>query len=141
MNKKKNQIATVKRLFKMLFSFYPKLLPLIIVLIIVNAVISSIPAIFQQNVVALIQNAFENNLPFEQIKPDVVRLIGILAAFYLTSLIAGIAYNQLMAIFTQGCLSKIRIKLFDHMETLPIRFFDTHQRGDVMSYYTNDVES
>lgn len=141
MSKKKNQIATVKRLFKMLFSFYPKLLPLIIVLIIVNAVISSIPAIFQQNVVALIQEAFENNLPFEQIKPDVVRLISILAAFYLTSLIAGVAYNQLMAIFTQGCLSKIRIKLFDHMETLPIRFFDTHQRGDVMSYYTNDVES
>lgn len=141
MSKKKNQIATVKRLFKMLFSFYPKLLPLIIVLIIVNAVISSIPAIFQQNVVALIQEAFENNLPFEQIKPDVARLISILAAFYLTSLIAGIAYNQLMAIFTQGCLSKIRIKLFDHMETLPIRFFDTHQRGDVMSYYTNDVES
>ena len=141
MSKKKNQIATVKRLFKMLFSFYPKLLPLIIVLIIVNAVISSIPAIFQQNVVALIQEAFENNLPFEQIKPDVVRLISILAAFYLTSLIAGIAYNQLMAIFTQGSLSKIRIKLFDHMETLPIRFFDTHQRGDVMSYYTNDVES
>lgn len=141
MSKKKNQIATVKRLFKMLFSFYPKLLPLIIVLIIVNAVISSIPAIFQQNVVALIQEAFENNLPFEQIKPDVARLISILAAFYLTSLIAGIAYNQLMAIFTQGSLSKIRIKLFDHMETLPIRFFDTHQRGDVMSYYTNDVES
>ncbi len=138
---KKNQIATVKRLFKMLFSFYPKLLPFIIVLIIVNAVISSIPAIFQQNVVALIQNAWENNLPFEQIKPEVVRLISILAGFYLTSLIAGIAYNQLMAIFTQGSLSKIRIKLFDHMETLPIRFFDTHQRGDVMSYYTNDVES
>ena len=65
----------------------------------------------------------------------------ILASLYLTSLLAGVVYNQLMAIFTQGVLNKIRIKLFDHMETLPIRYFDTHQRGDVMSYYTNDVES
>ena len=67
--------------------------------------------------------------------------IVILASLYLTSLLAGVIYNQLMAIFTQGVLNKIRIKLFDHMETLPIRYFDTHQRGDVMSYYTNDVES
>ena len=67
--------------------------------------------------------------------------IVILASLYLTSLLAGVVYNQLMAIFTQGVLNKIRIKLFDHMETLPIRYFDTHQRGDVMSYYTNDVES
>ena len=142
MNKKdKNRSKTVKRLIKLLFSFYPKLLPFIIVLIIVNAVISSLPSIFQQKVVALIQTAFEQQLSFDTVKPEVLRLIAILASLYITSLIAGVAYNQLMAIFTQGTLSKLRIKLFDHMETLPIRFFDTHQRGDVMSYYTNDVES
>ena len=142
MNKKdKNRSKTVKRLIKLLFSFYPKLLPFIIVLIIVNAVISSLPSIFQQKVVALIQTAFEQQLSFDTVKPEVLRLIAILASLYITSLIAGVVYNQLMAIFTQGTLSKLRIKLFDHMETLPIRFFDTHQRGDVMSYYTNDVES
>ncbi len=141
MKKDKNRIHTFKRLIKLLFSFYPKLLPLIIVLIIVNAVISSLPSIFQQNIVALIQDAWENGYSFDMIKPDVVKLISILASLYLTSLIAGIVYNQLMAIFTQGSLSKIRIKLFNHMETLPIKFFDSNQRGDVMSYYTNDVES
>ncbi len=141
MNKDKNRIHTLKRLVKLLFSFYPKLLPLIIVLIIVNAVISSLPSIFQQNIIALIQAAWEDGSSFEAIKPEVLRLISILAGLYLTSLIAGVVYNQLMAIFTQGSLSKIRIKLFNHMETLPIRFFDSNQRGDVMSYYTNDVES
>jgi ATP-binding cassette subfamily B multidrug efflux pump len=55
--------------------------------------------------------------------------------------LSAFTYNQLMAFFTQGSLSKIREKMFEHMESLPIRYFDTHQRGDVMSYYTNDVEA
>ncbi len=142
MNKKDgNRSKTLKRLIKLLFSFYPKLLPFIIILIIVNAVISSLPSIFQQKIIALIQTAGENNLSFNEVRPEVINLIIILASLYLTSLIAGVLYNQLMAIFTQGTLSKLRTTLFDHMETLPIKFFDTHQRGDVMSYYTNDVES
>ena len=140
-NKKKNRSVTVKRLVKLLFSFYPKLLPFIIILILVNAVISSLPSIFQQNIVAILQTAWENGIGWEIVRPEIMHHIVILASLYLTSLLAGVVYNQLMAIFTQGVLNKIRIKLFDHMETLPIRYFDTHQRGDVMSYYTNDVES
>ena len=140
-NKKKNRSVTVKRLVKLLFSFYPKLLPLIIILILVNALISSLPSIFQQNIVAILQNAWENGIGWEIVRPEIMHHIVILASLYLTSLLAGVVYNQLMAIFTQGVLNKMRIKLFDHMERLPIRYFDTHQRGDVMSYYTNDVES
>ena len=140
-NKKKNRSVILKRLVKLLFSFYPKLLPFIIILILVNAVISSLPSIFQQNIVAILQTAWENGIGWDIVRPEIMHHIVILASLYLTSLLAGIVYNQLMAIFTQGVLNKIRIKLFDHMETLPIRYFDTHQRGDVMSYYTNDVES
>lgn len=140
-NKKKNRSVTLKRLVKLLFSFYPRLLPFIIILILVNAVISSLPSIFQQNIVAILQTAWENGIGWDIVRPEIMHHIVILASLYLTSLLAGVVYNQLMAIFTQGVLNKIRIKLFDHMETLPIRYFDTHQRGDVMSYYTNDVES
>lgn len=140
-NKKKNRSVALKRLVKLLFSFYPKLLPFIIILILVNAIISSLPSIFQQNIVAILQTAWENGIGWDIVRPEIMHHIVILASLYLTSLLAGIVYNQLMAIFTQGVLNKIRIKLFDHMETLPIRYFDTHQRGDVMSYYTNDVES
>ena len=140
-NKKKNRSVALKRLVKLLFSFYPKLLPFIIILILVHAVISSLPSIFQQNIVAILQTAWENGIGWDIVRPEIMHHIVILASLYLTSLLAGIVYNQLMAIFTQGVLNKIRIKLFDHMETLPIRYFDTHQRGDVMSYYTNDVES
>ena len=56
-NKKKNRSVALKRLVKLLFFFYPKLLPFIIILILVNAVISSLPSIFQQNIVAILQTA------------------------------------------------------------------------------------
>ena len=133
--------GTIKRLLKMMLSFYPVMVPTIIVMIIANAVISSLPSIFQQNVVAVIENAWNEGWTWEQTQPQVMHFVLILASLYVISLVVGIVYNQLMAIFTQGFLSKMRIKMFEHMESLPIRFFDTHKRGDIMSYYTNDVEA
>ena len=47
----------------------------------------------------------------------------------------------MMAIITQGSLEKFREKLFDHMQDLPISYFDQHQRGDIMSHYTNDIDT
>lgn len=141
MKQKKNNVSAVKRLIKLLFSFYPKLLPLIILLIIINAVISSVPSLFQQKVLALIEDAGNNGWTWETVKPDIIHNVIILAVLYGISLAAGLLYNQLMAIFTQGSLDKLRKAMFNHMEKLPIRYFDTHKRGDVMSYYTNDVEA
>ncbi len=139
--KRKASKGTLSRLFKTLFSFYPKLLPFIIVLILINAVISSIPSIFQQQVVAVIEESWETGLNWEAAKPQIFHLVSILAGLYGLSIVAGIVYNQLMAIFTQGVLDKMRVMMFDHMEKLPIRYFDTHKRGEVMSYYTNDVDA
>ena len=57
------------------------------------------------------------------------------------SLIAGIVYNQLLAVITQGFLKKMRGEMFAHMQSLPIKYFDTHNHGDIMSYYTNDIDT
>ncbi len=130
-----------KRLVKMLISFYPVMLPTIIVLIIVNADIGALPSIFMQNVTAVIENALSTGASWEETQPQVMHYVLILACLYGLALLVSFTYNQLMAFFTQGSLSKIREKMFAHMESLPIRYFDTHQRGDVMSYYTNDVEA
>ena len=70
-----------------------------------------------------------------------MHFVYILAGLYAVSLILGFAYNQLMALFTQGFLDKIRREMFEHMESLPIRYFDTHKHGDIMSHYTNDVDA
>ena len=121
--------------------FYPRLFPTIVGLIILNSVILSIPSIFMQKVVATLQTAWEQNLTWPVIQPIIYHYVKILAVLYVISLLANITYNQLLAVFTQGCLCQIRERLFAHMESLPIRYFDTHKRGDVMSYYTNDVEA
>ncbi len=139
--KKSVRKGTIVRLLKMLMGYFPKLLPAIILLIIVNAVISSIPSVFQQKVIALIQEAWEKQRTWEETRPAIMRNVAVLAALYLCSLAAGFAFNQLMAVLTQGTLAKLRDEMFCHMETLPIRFFDTHKRGDIMSYYTNDVDA
>ncbi len=133
--------GTVARLIKMLFRYFPRLLPFIMVLICVNAVISALPAVFQQRVVAVIQNGWEQGLSWETVRPDVMQNVITLACLYVCSLLANFLYNQLMAFFTQGTLAKLRDEMFSHMETLPIRYFDTNKRGSIMSYYTNDVDS
>lgn len=140
-NKTQGQMNTVKRLLKYMFRFYPVMLPVIIVFILMNAVISALPSVFQQNVVAVLENSWTNGLTWEATKPAVMHFVYILAGLYALSLIIGFTYNQLMAIFTQGFLDKIRKEMFDHMESLPIRYFDTHQHGDIMSHYTNDVDA
>lgn len=129
------------RFFRTLWGFYPRLLPGILVLIFINAGILSLPAVFMQKVVAVLEKAWAQDLSWSAVRPEIYGYVRILALLYLVSLAANVTYNQLLAVFNQGCLAKIREKLFTHMETLPLGYFDRHQRGDLMSYYTNDVEA
>lgn len=64
-----------------------------------------------------------------------------MAAIYLTGIICSYTYNRIMVNVTQGTLRNIRIKMFKHMESLPIKYFDTHAHGDIMSIYTNDIDT
>ncbi len=142
-NKKRLKFSkgTVKRLLKMIYSFFPRLLPLIVFLILINAVISAMPSVFMQKVIAVIQDAWENQLSWEETRPRIYSNVAVLIGLYACSLIAGFSFNQLMAVLTQGTLARLRDSMFQHMESLPIRYFDTHKRGDIMSYYTNDVDA
>ena len=133
--------GTFVRLMKMLFRFNPRLLPAIIVLILISAVISALPSIFQQKVVAVIEQAWANGWDWSTTRPMVLRFVGILAALYACGLIITTVNNQLQAVHTQRALDQFRRELFEHMESLPIRYFDSHQRGDIMSHYTNDVDA
>lgn len=69
------------------------------------------------------------------------RAIGRVAVFYLIGVLASYVWNRMMINVTQGTLRNIRDDLFTHMETLPIKYFDTHVHGDIMSTYTNDTET
>ena len=63
------------------------------------------------------------------------------AGFYALGILATFAYNRIMVNVTQGVLRNLRDDLFEHMERLPIKYFDTHTRGDIMSIYTNDIDT
>ncbi len=141
MNKKSGfRKNTLLRLLKTLFEFYPVMLPLVIVCIIFNALISSMPAIFQQNVIAIVEQNWQSG-DWSAASGQILRLVAILATLYAISLVAGFVYTRTMAVITQGSLMKFREKMFNGMQDLPIKYFDTHNHGDIMSYYTNDIDT
>lgn len=136
----KLQKGIVKRVIKMLFSFYPVLLPFVLFLILFSSAVSSIPSIFMQKVMAVIEGAYLEG-DWVGVKSEIFKYVSILAGLYVLSIAANTAYNQLMAIVTQGSLDKIRRSMFDKMQTLPISYFDTNNTGDIMSHYTNDTDA
>ncbi|MFQ7521791.1 MAG: ABC transporter ATP-binding protein [Terrisporobacter sp.] len=79
-----------------------------------------------------------------QSSPDFGPLISALmklAMFYVAGVLMTFTYNRIMVYVSQGTMKKIRIDLFTHMESLPIKYFDTHAHGDIMSIYTNDTDT
>ena len=132
--------GVMPRLIRTVFSFYPVLLPVTICCILINAIVSSMPSVFMQNAIAVVEATYKTG-DWAAAAPTIFRLLTILVTLYVISLAAGAAFNQLMAIITQGTLAKLREKMFDHMQDLPIRYFDTHSHGDIMSFYTNDIDT
>ena len=132
---------TLPRVLKLLLQFYPKLIPIVVFCIIFAAIVNSIPAIFTKNILDVIAQSLENGTTWEQALPQIMPLIIALIVLYLVSIILTVLQSQLMAYITQGFLSKMRCKMFDGMQTLPIKYFDTHKHGDIMSHYTNDIDT
>ena len=132
--------GTAVRLIKTLFSFYPALLPAVVVCLLVAAMSSSFGSVFLQGALQIVTEFGESG-NWAAAQPEVFRLVATLAAVYLVGVGASLFWNRAMAIITQGSLEKLREKLFNHMQDLPISYFDTHQRGDVMSHYTNDIDA
>ena len=140
MERKKGKKRTIGRLFRMMCNFYPVLLPAAVLCIVFNAVVSSIPSVFMQNIIAVVEGSWQSG-DWSAVGPQILRLVVLLAVFYLLSLLAGFTYNQLMAIITQGTLKKLRERMFGGMQRLPVKYFDTNNHGDIMSYYTNDIDA
>ena len=139
--KRKINFKTLGRTLKMLFGFYPVLMPLTIVCILFSAVCATLPSLFLQNVIEIIGKCQENGLSWAEAKGEIIPLMTLLATLYLLSLTSITVHTQLMAYITQGFLNKMRRAMFDKMQNLPIKYFDTHKHGDIMSHYTNDIDT
>lgn len=139
-SKKTKRKSVIPRLIKTLFGFYPVMLPIAVVCILVSAIVSSIPSVFMQNIIAAVEQSYKTG-DWASVSSKIIGLVSLLCIFYVLSLIAGFVFNQLMAVITQGSLAKMREKMFNGMQDLPIKYFDTHNHGDIMSYYTNDIDT
>ncbi|MCI5682599.1 MAG: ABC transporter ATP-binding protein/permease [Clostridiales bacterium] len=129
------------RILKMLFKFYPVLVPVTIFCIVFSAVASAIPAVFLQKVIAVITEYVSIGGTWEAASAEIIPKVLLLICFYILSIVSITLYSQLMAYITQGFLYKMRAKMFNGMQDLPIGYFDTHKHGDIMSHYTNDIDT
>ena len=164
--RRKPDKGVLKRVTGLLIKSYPVLIPIVIICIVLSAVVSSIPAIFMQKVFAAITARVDiireaagvsglMAVPKEWIaensaflaeqwslaKSEILPMVGILIGLYVLSIAFITVQSQLMAKITQGFLDKMRCKMFDGMQNLPIKYFDTHKHGDIMIYYTNDIDT
>ena len=132
--------GTISRLIKTLFGFYPVLLPLVVAGVVLCAIINSIGATFLQSALQIISESWQSG-DWGAAQPKIAQLVTTLACIYGIGILSSLFWNRAMAIVTQGSLEKLREKMFNRMQDLPIRYFDTHQRGDIMSHYTNDIDT
>ena len=129
---------TVKRLLGYVKPYWPRLI-IVFLCVILNAVATASAATFLGQVID------EHITPLlAQANPDFSGLLNAIfrmAALYLLAIAATYTQARIMAVISQNVLRKVRDEMFTHMQTLPIRYFDTHTHGEVMSHYTNDADT
>ena len=136
----KQNFSSLRRVVKKLFEYFPRLAPLTVVLVLFSSAVSSIPSLFVQNVIAVIEKWYRGG-DWAAARPEIMHYLTILVILYVLSLISMVSYTQIMAYMTQGFLDRMRRELFNGMQDLPISYFDTHKHGDIMSHYTNDIDT
>ena len=111
----------------------------VVVLIIVSVLCNVQGTMFMKNLIDEYITPFllSDNPNFTPLAHAIARV----AVFYALGVLATFGYNRLMVNVTQGTLRNLRNDLFSHMEKLPVKYFDTHAHGDIMSVYTNDIDT
>ena len=129
----------LKRLMSELMKYYKIHMILVAFCIVASVLCNAQGTMFTQS---LIDNYIEPMLVSGSTDfTELTRAIARVAIFYAIGVSCAFAQNRIMIYVTQGTLKRMRDKMFDHMEGLPIRYFDTHSHGDIMSHYTNDADT
>ena len=137
--KAKDAGATLRRLLSYIKGRYRALFIVVVFCIFVNSLTTVAAALFLQfliddYIVPLLR------MPVPDFQP-LLQAVTVMSCICLAGVFASLFYNRLMVVISQGILRQIRNEMFDKMQTFPLRYFDTHPRGDVMSHYTNDTDT
>lgn len=135
------------RLLKLFVHDYPVHCIITVLCIIISAVIGVMPAIYIENITSIIVEGLELTASvsfteaWKTVLPDIISALITMVCLYGAGLIVSVLQQQLTAIAVQGFLDKMRKRMFERMQDLPVKFFDANNHGDIMSYYTNDIDT
>lgn len=136
---KQRSMAVLNRVIRYMLHYYKYLFALVIVCILITAVTTVVGAAFPQSLVDdyIVPMLGSGSADFSGLAQQLARLVCIMAVGVITAF----AYNRIMVNVSQGTMRHLRDDLFRKMESLPIKYFDTHAHGDIMSVYTNDIDT
>lgn len=127
------------RILKMLFKNYKWQMIVVTLCIVLVSMASTIAGLFMNQFILYIGEGLENGL--DAVIGKITKAVCIMLAIYAIGWIASFVYTRIMAIVSQSFLNDIRKQMFDKMQGFPVRYFDTNAHGDIMSHYTNDVDT
>lgn len=131
--------TTIKRLMRYIYEHSKGLFVLAAVCVFISTAANTVGSMFIQ---VLIDKYIEPLLLTEHpVFSGLVNVLFVMGCVYLVGALCTLLYSQFMVNISQGCLKTIRDDMFNHMQSLPIRYFDTHTHGDIMSHYTNDTDT
>ncbi len=134
--------GTFRRLIKLLFADYKWQFLIVCICLIVNGVSNVMPAVLLKNITDIIETGLSlGNGAWPVVRPQVIRLVAIMGTVLLFGITAALVKGLTMATVKQGFLEKMRNRMFDKMQDLPIKYFDANGHGDIMSHYTNDIDT
>jgi len=130
--------GTIKRLFSYMAEYKIQLI-FVVVCILLSAAASAASSLFLRTLIdKYIVPLLGQTHP---VFTELFKAILLMGLIYIVGVLSTLFYNRTMVVIGQGTLKKIRDRMFTHMQTLPIRYFDTHTHGDLMSRYTNDTDT
>lgn len=137
--KGQNPSKTLKRLMGVILKNYTPHCIVVLLCIFGSAFVSVKGTLFMQTLIDdyILPLMSQSNLDFRPLGMAIMKL----ALFFIAGALMTYTYNRIMVNVSQGTMKKIRIDVFTHMESLPIKYFDTHAHGDIMSIYTNDIDT
>ena len=127
------------RLIKDYFKAHPVVLTIVVICAFLNALAAIIAPIMLQNTVNLIEKGIKEG--FSSISNDFFLYLTLMITFYVISIASGFTYSQLTARYAQMYLHELRVRVFSHLEDLPISYFDKNEKGSIMSTFTNDIDT
>ena len=131
--------GVLKRILKILFKEYKLQMIAVAVCIVAVSLASTIASLFMNKFINYIGEGLENGL--DSVSSKITTAVISMLCIYALGWLASFAYTRIMAVVTQSFMHSMRKKMFDKMQSFPLRYFDTNAHGDIMSHYTNDIDA